>query len=218
METRANLGRPALSWGTTTVEFTFRPLVMWPTKQTANRKRAPFRAGYTDTLRQLDRELLKLSARNVVLQVALREEDIRLDGKPRAGSKFTHPGVILSFDSKFGPLSYPCDTFDAWEDNLRAIALALEHLRAVDRCGVTKRGEQYKGWTALPPPSASQVRGPMTKQEATAFLVKHSGLAVNSIEGARIAYRDAAFKLHPDRGGDAEQFKRLQEAKDVLGL
>ena len=32
----------------------------------------------------------------------------------------------------------------------------------------------------------------------------------------RIAYRRGAAKLHPDAGGDPEEFRRLQEARDVL--
>src|SRR5690606_24676973 len=64
-------------------------------------------------------------------------------------AKAAHPGVILSFDSKVGHLSYPCDTFTSWQDNLRAVALALEALRKLDRYGVTKRGEQYRGFLAI---------------------------------------------------------------------
>lgn len=37
-----------------------------------------------------------------------------------------------------------------WQANIRAIAKTLEHLRDLDRWGVTKRGEQYTGWKALP--------------------------------------------------------------------
>ncbi len=199
------------------MEFTFRPIERWPGSLAAKRRRAAFKAGYNATLSLLDTELRQLNARNIVLQVALTEDDIRLDGRPRAGSRVAHPGMILSFDSKFGPLSYPCDTFAEWQDNLRAIALGLEHLRAVDRYGVTKRGEQYKGWTALPPPTASVA---MTRDEALAFLHHASEIAVfDDNDHARTAYRIAMGKLHPDRnGGDEAPFKRLQEAKDVLGL
>lgn len=191
--------------------LTFRPITQWPGPMTAKRKRSAFRAGYSDTLGLLEQELRHLQARHVVLQVAVTEADIRLDGKPRAGAKSAHPGVILSFESKHGPLSYPCDRFDAWEDNLRAIALAMEALRAVDRYGVTRRGEQYKGWTALPPPG--------DEVAAVLFLHEESGrMPVSTDDERRAAYRAAAMRLHPDRGGDAEKFKRLQQVKTTLGL
>jgi hypothetical protein len=126
------------------VNFLYEPLVTWPGKLTTNRRRAPFRASYGKTLDLLERELAHLGAKTVILQVALQRADIRLDGRPRSGAKAAHPGVVMTFQSKHGPLSYPCDRFDAWEDNIRAIALSLEHLRAVDRYGVTGNGQQYR--------------------------------------------------------------------------
>lgn len=200
------------------MEMTFRPLAAWPGAATKRRKRAPFRAGYNATLKLLDAELRHLKAAAVVLQVALREDEIRLDGRPRAGSRPSHPGVVLSFESAHGPLSYPCDAFEDWEDNLRAIALSLEHLRAVDRYGVTKRGEQYRGWTALPPPPTPAAAA-MTPTAAAVFLHEHSGrMPITGAEERKAAYRAAAMKLHPDRGGDAALFASLQKAREVLGL
>lgn len=200
------------------MDFIHRPIGQWPGPLTTQRKRAPFRAGYNDTLKLLDAELRYLAARDVVLQVALVERDIRQDGKPRADARPLHPGVILSFRSKFGPLSYPCDRFDDWTDNLRAIALSLQHLRAVDRYGVTKRGEQYRGWTPLPDKTNDSL--PATVAEAAIVLASLSGLEpgriVRSREVAADAYRAAAKKTHPDRGGDPADFRRVQAAKEVL--
>lgn len=197
------------------IDYRFVPLTVWPGKATANRKRSTFRAGYTATLKLLRTELGLLAAKNVVVQIALDQRDIRLDGMPRADAKAPrHPGVILSFDSKHGPLSYPCDRFDAWEDNLRAIALSLEHLRAVDRYGVTKRGEQYQGWASLPPPSTKH-----DSSWAWSVLASLSGAPVSECKAdPKAAYRKAAMDHHPDRGGDAELFKGLQEAKNFLGI
>ena len=59
----------------------------------------------------LDRELSKLGAHSVVIELALDEGDIRLDGLPRADARPRHPGVIVSFDSKHGPLRYGTDAF-----------------------------------------------------------------------------------------------------------
>ena len=36
-------------------------------------------------------------------------------------------------------------------------------------------------------------------------------------KGIKNAYRKLASKHHPDKGGNAEQFKKVQEAYDVLG-
>lgn len=185
-------------------DFLFRPIIAWPGKMIEARKRATFRSSYQSTINLLKRELEALGANSVVIQLALMPQDIRQDGLPRANAKPSHPGVILSFDSSHGALSYPTDRFDAWEDNLRAIALSLQALRAVDRYGVTRRGEQYRGWNQLPGPQAKQAS--MTPEEAKALLHKYGGET------------QAIMASHPDRGGSVEWFEKVQEARKILGL
>lgn len=195
------------------MEITFRPLGAWPGKETPQRERknGRFEATYSETLILLDRELKFLSAKQVVIQLALRECDIRLDGMPRVNSRPEHSGVILSFESKHGPLSYPCDTFVLWESNVRAIALSLEHLRAVDRYGVTKRGEQYKGWQGLPAPAT-------LVDVAKDLLQTESGRIIRSKNDLDEVYKIAAVKNHPDRGGTADKFIKIKDARDLLAI
>lgn len=192
-----------------------RPIVMWPGSLTRNRQRSNFSANFSGTVDLLWRELHQLHARNVVLQIAMQERDFRLDGYPRATARAEHPGIVLSLDSKHGPLSYPCDRFTDWQDNLRAVALALEALRKVDRYGVTKHGEQYTGWKQLP---GRPMPKPMTPEDAVRFLHEHSGMdgLIGDRDRFTEAYRIAARRLHPDAGGTTEDFQRLQEAKHVL--
>ena len=201
----------------------FRPIQQWPGENTRNRRTSNFSASWSATLSLLDRELCQLGAKNVVIQVSLTERDIRLDGYPRANARPDHPGVIVSLDSAYGPLSYPCDTFTSWQDNLRAVALALESLRAVDRYGVTKRGEQYTGWKQLPVGRPTDPT--MTREQAAGFIQSYADpegripemcdalLAGRMVDAC---YKAAARKLHPDAGGSTEDFQRLQEAKRVL--
>ena len=170
----------------------------------------------------LQRELKLLAARDVVFQVALREQDFRIDGEPRANAKPTHPGVILSFDCKYGPVQYPCDKFRDFESNVRAIALSLEALRKVDRYGVTKHGEQYTGWKAIGTGIAMGTGDAMTVEEAAAFIAGNCG-DLNRVEEveddpsfALALYKDAARLLHPDVGGSTNDFQKLQDAKRIL--
>jgi hypothetical protein len=195
------------------VELIFRPIEQWHGKLTTNRKRAQFRSSYGSTLGLLDTELRNLQARDVFIQSAFAPNDIRLDGRPRSGSKPSHPGVILTFVSKFGPLQYPCDLFLEWEDNLRAIALSLGHLRVVDRYGVSRRGEQYRGWAQLLNKTCTLV-----PQEALSILSRFTPLGTAPQGRAEIdaAYREGAKYLHPDRGGYPEEFKRLVAAHEIL--
>lgn len=209
------------------VNVTFRPIDEWPGKKTQFRRSAPFRTGYAKTMDDLDLELFKLSARNVVIQLALTERDIRNDGMPRSDARPMHPGVILSFDSKHGPLRYPCDTFDDWQDNLRAIALALEALRKVDRYGVTKRAEQYRGWKQLP--GAIVTPEQMTPEDAARLIASvvaesanGAGSVARNIMGSPDTFngcwREAVKRLHPDGNGGREHpdWNRLMQAGEIL--
>jgi hypothetical protein len=210
------------------LEINYRPIDKWPGEQAAERKYSPFRGpggketSFSETLNLLERELWFLGARNVVFQIALREEDFKLNGEPRANAKASHPGVIIAFDSKYGPLKYATDTFTTFQANVRAIALGLEALRKVDRYGITKRGEQYTGWKALP----ASTDPPFTIEQAAKFLATVGSINLNDplqaddLIGDPIfvssAYRTAAKRMHPDVGGSVAEFQRLQEAKRVL--
>lgn len=174
-------------------------------------------------MEQLQYELRMLDAvEPIVLEAGYQPHEIRLDGLPRKGARPNDPAVILSFDSRVGPLRYGCDTYWSHEDNLRGIALALEALRAVDRYGVTKRGEQYQGWAALPPAG----EGDMSAEEAEAF-IRHHGIPtpdeddyVREIAKIPLArfYRRAAKRLHPDVGGDPTEWAKLDRARRAVGL
>jgi hypothetical protein len=226
------------------VRLLFRPIDEWPTAFTTNRKTPQFSATWSDTLEVLERELTHLGASEAVIKVAADERAMRLDGGLRADAKVSHPGVILSFETKkYGPMRYFTDVFGngsrggwnngtwgttlpGWQMNARAIALGLEALRKVDRYGITKRGEQYTGWSALPP-AAPMGAAKMTLDEAAEFISQHAGNGWspgevwNEAEGLdqdalATTYRLASKQLHPDAGGTKEDFQKLQEAKRLL--
>jgi hypothetical protein len=207
------------------IDYIFKPIIEWPRQKTNPwEQKTPFAANYSDTLNKLDYELLKLKAKNVIIQIALREQDIRQDGLPRANAlRPSHPGVILTFDKpKIGTLSFPCDACRTWQHNLRAIVLTLERLRLADLYGVTQNNEQYRGWAALPAPEASE----MTVQQAADFIysVADAGgrkdavvhLIPKNVLALNEAYRLAAKMLHPDVGGNHYDFVKLQKANEIL--
>lgn len=202
------------------IAATFRPIHRWPQAETRNRRQSRFRATWGDTLELLKLELRQLQAKagTVVIQIDLEDREIRLDGYPRARATPATPRVILSFETPDGAYSYPCDTWSDWQDNIRAIALSLQALRAIDRYGVTRQREQYSGWKALPAGGGESTT--MTAEVAAQFMAGVTGahapalLLDRSLAGA--AYRLAARELHPDAGGSAEEFHRLQTAKEIL--
>lgn len=200
------------------MKATFRPLV-WtgPTTPAEQRRsRRAFKASWPSTLDLLDRELYYLDARTLVIEADFADGDIRLDGMPRANARQpVHPGVRIAFESMHGPLIYATDSCEFWQHNVRSIALGLEALRAVDRYGVTKRGEQYTGWKALPS-GTSDVASDMTAAQALAVLrtyaPEHKG-----DESLERLIRWAKAGAHPDRhGGDRRGWDQVEQAVRLL--
>lgn len=113
-----------------------------------------FRASWTQTIETLANELRHLDAQGIAIELDMEERMFRLDGLPRSDARARTDAVRISFTSKWGPLRYETAEFtgrwgeEGWQQNVRAIALSMEALRKVDRYGVSKRGEQYRGWRA----------------------------------------------------------------------
>lgn len=197
------------------MKYQFRPLD-WTGQLTSagSRRQATFKATYPATLGLLFREAEKLGARDLVLQVDISERYIRTDGLPYANAKYgSNPGVIVSFESNHGPLRYATDAYTEWQDNLRAIALSLEALRAVDRYGLSKRGEQYTGWKALPAGS-----GFATADHAEAWMREYGRIRYQLPGTTPLAslHRTMAKRLHPDAGGNRADWDRLDNARQLL--
>lgn len=215
------------------MKWEIRPLEKWPYEETSPRSAIRFKASWDQTVELLGRETELLGAELVVVQVDVLNGDIRRDGMLTARARVGHPGVIVSFGSFYGPLSYATDEFLAmwtgdmpsWQANVRAIALSLEALRAVDRYGVTRRGEQYQGWTQLTSRPAE-----MTRDQAAEFIAQWAepddagkrfvavGAMLRSPElFVQKLYLRAAKRAHPDlTGDDGDTMARLNQARDII--
>jgi hypothetical protein len=201
------------------MQWQIEPMVTWPYPETTGRKPSQFKVGFKPTLELLGTELDHLRVQGAVaVRVVADEADIRRDGMLRASARVRHPGVAISFTSgKHGPLTYPCDAFEArpysesWQANLRAIALGLQHLRAVDRYGIAGRGEQYAGWRAIEAPKPS---GFDSADDAIRWLaaLTQSARQTEPI----VLLKRAARAYHPDVGGDPEIYARVDAARQLL--
>lgn len=202
------------------------PLGAWTRPVTKTRRGShTFKAKWPDTLELLIREAGELGLRGAIaVRIDVTEGDLRRDGMLRVGAKVGFPGVVVSFESRHGPVSFATDAYEqyygwalpAWQANLRAVALSLQALRAVDRYGVTKSGEQYVGWRALP-------AGGESMPAARAALI----IRIAAGEGGETAdgpindrmLRRARANSHPDRnGGDRDEWNAVEQAVAVLGL
>jgi hypothetical protein len=162
-------------------------------------------------------------------QLIINPADIRQDGHLRANAKTLHPGAKVSFESDHGPLSFATDVYErmwpgdlpGWQANLRAIGLGLAALRAVDRYGITKSGEQFRGF--IPLADKPFGHGEMTVDQAIGVLLVTTGMPATREEllsgNATLintVYRSAARRHHPDAGGNDAVFQQITKARDVL--
>jgi hypothetical protein len=190
---------------------------------------SPFSASWTSTVELLADELRHLDAKRIAVELALTESDLRIDGMPRANARLSADAVRIAFDSKYGPLMYETGRFTGsywrgsllgWQVNLRAVALGLEALRKVDRYGITKRGEQYTGWKQLPA-STSAEGAIQTREQALYVLSDATGATFDPTNREHLerAAREAQKRSHPDvPGGSDEKFRKVQRAREVLGV
>lgn len=191
------------------------PLGTWGkpiTKDRASHWR--FKASWTDTMDLLANEITKLAVRGAIaVRVDVQRGDVRLDGMLRANAAVGFPGVVVSFESRHGPLSYATDAYDHWQANVRAIALSLQALRAVDRYGVSTSGEQYAGWRAI---ESGRPAGFASADEAVRWLREVTGVTDPAVSSQPLLRRAAAM-WHPDRNnGDRSNWDRLDVAKQLL--
>lgn len=192
----------------------------WPGERTKLRRPSPFKVNWSSTIRLLGSEIRALKGTDVVLRLAVRPQDLRLDGGVKANARISDPSVVLEFKSGPDLLSFPCDRFNWWEDNVRAIALALEALRKVDRYGV-RTGRQYEGFKALPSGAEpvhlglDDIARELVQLSATPLPIPPSDV-LTSANISRELVRRALSLHHPDRGGDPRVFQDVQQYREVL--
>lgn len=202
------------------IPYTVRPLDPWVGPRTADRRKSPFgRVTLTSTLALMSHELRQIGADRWVLQIDVEERWINKDGTLHARANPFSPAIRVSFTSQHGPLMYATDRFEQWQINLRAVAMALESLRRVERFGVAGSGEQYRGFTAI-----SNRPAEMSREQAAEFIAEWAVIdqfpahvILSSHVALQNAYRLAAKRAHPDvTGDDGDTMARLNAARDLL--
>lgn len=149
---------------------------------------ARFQSSYSATLDLLERELRHLGARAITIQAGFHASRIRQDGWPYGKATPEHPACAVQFTNQKGEtLVFRASRYRRFEDNLRAIAMSLEALRAVDRYGVVE-GQQYTGFRQIA--AGDETTGPETTIDKVRRLVQNA-----ATEGERQAAQAALDRL-----------------------
>lgn len=158
----------------------------------------------------VERVLAELGRMNIDRQDVVISTNVptRLDGLPRSGErKPDDPGAAVYWQKRGDkrPLVMAIDRYDEVADNLAAIALTLEAMRAIDRHGGAQILERaFTGFTALPEPGKSQ---------HWRDILEYGNDAPNA-ERINRHYRTIASRAHPDKGGTTEYMAAVNRARD----
>lgn len=178
----------------------------WGRLKSYQRKQAMFsrnkrQLSINDAVTRVREELGRMSILDDDLVVSTNLE-LRMDGWPKSGQREpADPGAAVYWrDKAKNTRCMAIDRYDRVADNLAAIAATLDAMRAIERHGGAEiLNRAFTGFTALENSSAhwSDVLGT-------------SALSTRAEIDA--AYKRLRSQHHPDKGGDAEMFNRIQKA------
>lgn len=175
----------------------------WPTgyTRTKNRERSQFKQTMEGAQRFLREEIRRLGASRLIISTNI---PLRNDGGMYAsymGKRIDDPGVAIYFKYKSKDISMCCDKYQTVWENTYALGKGIEALRGMERWGVSDFIDRaFTGFTALPPPKTETWYSVLEVPE-------HA-----SVQEIKDAYRKKVKTHHPDAGGSADSFRRLNEA------
>jgi len=179
----------------------------WPRTDGWRRKESRYEVTFTAARDGVLRSVRLLGGRHPVLSTNV---PLRRDGIPLAGQREPNDvGVAVYWtDGKNRPRVIACDVWKNVRDNVRAIGLALEGLRAVERAGASTILERaFTGFAALPAAAGSTTRPWRT----VLCYQEHEPVTREKIEAT---FRALAKIRHPDvAGGSHELMTELNAAR-----
>lgn len=179
----------------------------WPKNTDRWHPRHPFKNNTFSRAREsLAVELERLGAQDIILSTNV---PLRIDGQPRGDyqDRLPDPGVAVYFTLRGRPMVMARDAFYLVSDNLRSLAMAVEHLRGLERHGGGQMVDRaFTGFAALPAPDRV---APWREVFGLA-----PGQNVSSL-GLQELFRQLAKQRHPDMQGGSESLMiELNRAMD----
>ena len=179
----------------------------WPTEypRTHRPKEARFKTTMGDARDGLLDELRQMEATEPILSTNI---PLRRDGLPYAQwerRQITDLGVAVYFQFQGEPRVLCCDKWNRIEDNLQALRKTVEAMRGIDRWGVSDMlNRMFAGFVAIPETAGGLGWWDILDLERT---------PIPTPEQVEQAFREKALIYHPDKGGDPDQWNRLETAR-----
>ncbi len=159
------------------------------------RQKSPFTKDFNKAFRELDAELQRFDAIDVVLS----------HNDNRRGFQMKDAAAVIYFKIGDRDISIPCDLYFNVQDNIRAIGEVVKAMRRMDMYGGSRMSQKsFTGFVALPPPKdVWQILG-LNKKLGDALSPKLRR------EYVMEAFRDKAKEGH----GAGADMQDLVEARD----
>lgn len=165
----------------------------WPRTAPAGRKAGPFKTTIAGALKNVETEIKRIGGKITVISsnVSLGE------------SRPSDPGIAVYFDYDGESTAIPCDRWTSVEANLQAVARTIEAMRGIERWGAKHMIKSaFRGW--------AQLAGPEGAPEHWTDVLDIAAHA--STEAVRARYQQVRSNAHPDKGGTADAFARVERA------
>jgi hypothetical protein len=159
-----------------------------------------YKAGRLVTVQKARRKLLDEIGRMKGVSDVVVSTNLKRQSDAEIG-RIGDPGVAVWFKLVGRGMVMAVDRFDNVAANMRSVGLAIEAMRQLERHGGGVMMERaFTGFAALPPPPSPWE-----------ILGVEKGAGVAEIEAA---FRAAALKHHPDRGGATAKMAELNVARE----
>jgi hypothetical protein len=184
----------------------------WPEGRSRTKSRklhAPYKVSFAHAYSDVLESLRIFRAFGVVVST---DVPLRRDGAPYADGNPVDPGVAVYFTRGKQQYVMECDLYDRVHWNMRAIGIAIDGMRAIERSGAQHIIDRaVSGFAQLPSGAGGPVKRPWREVlnlegfQAPAFVMR---------AGLDAAYKQLARTRHPDAGGSNDAMAELNAARD----
>ena len=185
----------------------------WARTASHQRRSAPYKLEINRAVDEVHNSLRQLGALSGSVVISSNVPPRNALGTPRNdGHNVWDPGVSIWWATRaHAERVVACDRWQTVRENVRAIGLALEGLRSIERAGASQILERaFSSFGALPAAASAPVARPW--REVLGF--PQSLLASLSTAVTEARYRKLAAKAHPDKGGTVAAMVELNAARE----
>lgn len=170
-----------------------------PRREPHRRRTSQFQTSRAKAISGLLDEIRKLGGRNPIISSNLQTYERGGQEIPYANQRVDDSGVAVYFELKGEEKCFALDLYKNIDDNIHAIELTISALRGIERWGGGELMDAaFRGFQALPSPDMVVSTAPQW----------FAGL--QTVEERKKRYRELVKELHPDAGGDVEQFREMK--------